>query len=181
MGKFYTDEHIEFIKKHRSGITMKEVVILFNNHFMTNKTHRALSCMMHKRGLKLEDKLNTYKKGNVPKNARPLYSEQVAPSGVVSVKVQDDRPGAKLKTFWQNKQKFVWEKHNGPVPDGYYVTFKTSDTTNFEPSNLVLVTKAELLQMNKNKYRKQPDELKPTVLAMSKLQAGISASRKDIK
>jgi hypothetical protein len=179
MAKFYTDEHVEFIKKHYAGRTMKDVVPLFNKHFGLNKTEKALSCMLHKRGLNLGSKQNTFKKGSTPKNSRPLYSEKTTPHGVVSVKIPNNKPNAKRKTKWQHKQKFIWEKHNGPVPDGYFVTFRGPDTNNFEPENLMLVSRAELLQLNKNRYRKQPEELKPTVLALSKLQAGISAKRKE--
>ena len=44
------------------------------------------------------------------------------------------------------------------------------DITNNALENLMLVTRAELLALNQYNYKEAPDEVKPTLLAMIKLE-----------
>ncbi len=71
------------------------------------------------------------------------------------------------------KHNVIWEKENGAIPKGSVVIFLDSDVNNFDPSNMALATRAELLQMNRNKYKQVPGELKPAVLALSRLESKI--------
>ena len=64
----------------------------------------------------------------------------------------------------------VYEQGHGPVPKGMVVSFKDGDKTNCEPDNLMLISKAELLNLNQKGYKDLPADLKPSVLALAKLQ-----------
>jgi len=58
------------------------------------------------------------------------------------------------------------------------VAFKDADKLNCEPENLMLISRAELLTLNRHGYREMPAELKPSVLALSKLQVKTRAMEK---
>ena len=51
--------------------------------------------------------------------------------------------------------------------------FKDGDLLNIEPENLMLVSRAELLVLNQNGYKDAPAELKPSILALAKLEVKI--------
>lgn len=70
------------------------------------------------------------------------------------------------------------EAKHGPQPKGTTVIFLDGDRTNFAEDNLQLLTRSELLQLNHNKYSQARPELKPAVLAVSKLEAAVFAAQK---
>ena len=61
-------------------------------------------------------------------------------------------------------------QENGPVPPGMIVTFKDGDEDNCNAGNLMLITRAEHLRLNKYRYKKMPADLKSSVLALAKLE-----------
>lgn len=56
------------------------------------------------------------------------------------------------------------------MPEGMVVALRDGDKTNCEPENLMLISRAELLNLNRHGYKDMPDKLKPSVLALSTLQ-----------
>ena len=66
----------------------------------------------------------------------------------------------------------IYENEIGPIPDGYKVRFLDGDKTNFEPSNLVLVSSSENAFLNKSyRMNEQPIELRETIVILAKLDA----------
>lgn len=128
-------------------------------------------------GVKGSIKANSgsFKPGNVPATIKPLYSERISKDGTIEIKVPVPHDGKGASTRYMPKQRWIYEQHNGSIPDGYIVTFKDGDNRNFAPENLIILLRAEMLQMNINGYRKMPDEIKPSVLALSKLQVKTNA------
>lgn len=113
----------------------------------------------------------SFKKGNVPPNRKPLYSERICPKdGFILIKIPERDPHTGFPTRYKHKHVYIWEQANGPVPAGMVVVFRDSDKLNIEPDNLMLVSRAELLRLNRRGYKDTPDELKPSVLALSKLE-----------
>ncbi|MBJ6945602.1 HNH endonuclease signature motif containing protein, partial [Vibrio cholerae] len=85
-------------------------------------------------------------------------SERVNVDGYVEIKV------AEPKT-WKLKQRVIYENEIGPIPDGYKVRFLDGDKTNFEPSNLVLVSSSENAFLNKSyRMNEQPIEFRETLV-----------------
>ena len=87
-----------------------------------------------------------FKAGDEPPNGRkvPVGTERVSKDGYVEVKVKrfSDRPCA--NKCWRLKHRVVWEKANGrPVPPSSMIVFADRDNRNFDPANLVCVTRAE--------------------------------------
>ena len=123
----------------------------------------------------------SFKKGNVPPNRKPLWSERIdTKDGYVLMKVPEKDPHTGFPTRYRFKHVWIYEQIHGPVPDGHVVIFKDQDKRNFDPDNLVAIKRAELLQINKAGYREAPDELKPSILALGKLKTTIGEQRRRI-
>lgn len=51
----------------------------------------------------------------------------------------------------------IWEAEHGPLPAGKFVVFADRNQKNFDPSNLVAVTRSE--NMRRNTYHRYPKEV----------------------
>ena len=112
----------------------------------------------------------SFKPGDIPKSLKPLYSERISKDGFIEIKVPEPNPNTGSPTRYRHKQRWMWEKKYGPIPEGFVVAFKNGDPMRCEYDNLMLISRAELLRLNQNGYRGAHDDLKPTILALSKLQ-----------
>lgn len=79
---------------------------------------------------------------------------------------------SQIQTSPHNPRKHfeLGEQLHGPVPEGMCLLFRDGKQINCMPENLMLITRAELLRLNKHQYREIPDDLKPSVLALAKLE-----------
>ncbi len=92
-----------------------------------------------------------FKKGNIPLNHREVGSERLSKDGYIEIKVAEPRK-------WRLKHNVVWERINGPIPKGCVVIFLDGNKTNLDISNLKLITRSELLIMNRHKlFTTDPD------------------------
>lgn len=121
-----------------------------------------------------------FKKGNIPPSCKPLYSERISRDGSIEIKVPERNPNTGSPTRYRAKQRWLWEQRHGPIPEGMVVTFRDGDPMNCTIDNLMLASKAELLQLNRNGYRGVHNDIKPSVLALSKLQVKISEVKKEM-
>ena len=111
-----------------------------------------------------------FKKGNKPHNWKPLGSERIcSKDGYILVKVADGQ----LQKNWKAKHKVIWEEHNGPIPKGHAVVFLDRDITNVNIENLALVTRSELLIINRQKLMTQDRELSKSGIMIAKLHEKI--------
>jgi len=121
----------------------------------------------------------SFKKGNAPANLKPLGSERVCPKdGFILIKIAERNPYTGFPTRYKHKHVYIWEQANGPVPKGMVVAFIDSDKTRCEEDNLMLISRAELLQLNRQGYKDMPGELKASLLALTKLQVKTWAKEK---
>lgn len=74
-----------------------------------------------------------FKPGNRPVNTQHVGYEAIRGDGYVWVKVADGMPMVQ-------KHRWVWEQHNGRIPEGCHVCFRDGDKTNCDIANLVLRT-----------------------------------------
>lgn len=179
MRRKYTDEHVQFIANNITGRCHKEVAALFNNHFGTNIPASKIMSLAYRHGLKngrdcrilagelaagkgkefrfkkghptwnkglkgvnLGGQETQFRKGNRPKNYMPVGSERINTDGYIDVKIAD--PGT-----WRQKHLLIWEQENGPVPKGHVVIFADGNPLNVVLENLLLITRGELVVMNK--------------------------------
>lgn len=95
------------------------------------------------------------RRGKAAKLYQPIGTERITKDGYRQRKVNDDMP---LQRRWKMVQVIVWEEHNGPVPDGYAVTFRDGDRQNCAIDNLALISRVEL--MKRNTVQRFPAELR---------------------
>jgi len=114
-----------------------------------------------------------FKKGCVPPRTRPVGSERIAKGRFRAVKVDDKR--------WRYLHSIVWEQHNGPLPEGYAVTFKDGNAANCDIDNLIMVRKAELSYAARKGYLKSDPELIVTGLMLARLVLEANKRRRERK
>ena len=117
----------------------------------------------------------SFKKGQAPPNRRPLGAERIdSKGGFILMKIAEPDPYTGFPTRYKHKHVHIWEQAHGPVPEGMVVALIDGDKTKCELENLMLISRAELLNLNRHGYKDTPAELKPSVLALSKLQVRIA-------
>ena len=108
-----------------------------------------------------------FKKGNKPPNYLPVGTINFTTDGYPKEKIADPNK-------WVLKHRKVWEDNFGPIPEGYSVCFLDGNKSNYDISNLILLSNEELARMNKNNYFSTDPEL-------TKLGAGITKLSRKIK
>ncbi|MEC9243436.1 MAG: HNH endonuclease signature motif containing protein [Pseudomonadota bacterium] len=71
------------------------------------------------------------------------------------------------------KHRWLWEKENGPVPDGMVLKCRDGNRQNTAPSNWELIPRALLPRLSGRfgrDYETAPAVLKPTIMAIAKLE-----------
>ena len=115
------------------------------------------------KGVVTGGKETQFKKGNKPANWRPLGSERISKDGYVEVKVADGR----LNKNWKAKHIVIWEEHNGPVPPGHVIIFGDGNNRNFDPGNLLCVSRAQLARLNQRGLIQEDAELTRAGIAIA--------------
>ena len=193
--RLFSDEQESFIRREYKSHSIAELTELFNSTFGRSVTRSQIKAFTSRRkivsgrtghyskghkpwnnGTKgkgiCKPNSGSFKKGEIPANTKPLGHERVcSKDGYILIKVEDKNPYTGAATRYKHKHVHLYEQKNGPVPDGMVVIFKDGDKRNFEPENLVAITRSELVRLNQNGYGQFPAELKPTVFVMTKLKA----------
>lgn len=190
--KYSAEEH-QFLIDNVKGITLKELTRRFNKKFNTNVSENAISNQKTKLGIRSgilggqfpkghipankgrkgymtpeqyeKCKATMFKKGNVLANRRPIGSERYNSRDGILIKVQDGH----LQKNWMPKGRYIYEQAHGKIPEGHKVIFADGNNKNFDLDNLVLVSNAEELIMNRNKLFKQHKELTKAGVAVAKV------------
>lgn len=188
----------KFIADNVKGVGNKELTEMFNKHFKLSlgvnqiraykKNHKLSSRLngqfkkghipynkgtkgLHKGGVATQ-----FKKGSVPPNRVQIGTERVdAKDGYIYVKVQDGQ----LNKNWKPKHILMWEEHNGPVPKGRVVIFGDRNNRNFDINNLLLVTRRQLLELNRHKLIQDDANLTRTGVIIVDIQQKISERRQE--
>ena len=198
--KLLTREQEQYLWDTYKDISAAELTNLFNTRFKTSKTIQQIKSFVHNHGINsgrtghfskghkswnkgtkglTSTNKTSFKKGQVPPNRKPIGSERIdSKDGFVLIKVAEKNPWTRFLTRYKHKHRHVWEQENGPVPKGMVVAFKDGHRTNCDLENLMLLSRAEMLTLNRHGYKDTPAELKPSVLALSKLQVKIREKEK---
>jgi hypothetical protein len=90
-----------------------------------------------------------FKKGNEPHNTKHDGHTRISKDGYIEIRVS--------KGEYKFLHRVVWERENGPVPDGCIVIFKDGNPVNVRLNNLKMITRAE--NMKRNTFLNLPPEL----------------------
>ncbi len=198
--RIFTTDQVQFIRDNYTGRSVAEMTVLFNNRFETDRAQAQVKSLVDNRGINsgrtshfprgnvpwntgtkglTTANKSSFKKGHPPANRKPIGSERIcSKGGFVLIKIAEKDPCTGFPTRYKHKHVHVYEQENGPVPKGMVVALKDGDKTNCEPENLMLISRAELLNLNRHGYKDMPAKLKPSVLALAKLQIKTWAKEK---
>ncbi len=118
---------------------------------------------------------NQFRKGQTPHNTKFAGHERVSKDGYVEISINETNPHTGYGRRYVLKHRWLWEKANGPVPAGMALKCR-GERINTDPSNWELVPRALLPRLNGGRHKKRigydeaPDELKPTIMAVAKLE-----------
>lgn len=117
-----------------------------------------------------------FKRGQTPHNTNYLGHERVSKDGYVEISVVETNPHTGFERRYVLKHRHLWEKANGPIPDGHGLKCLDSNKLNTDPSNWECLPRSVLARLNGGRHKKRlayddaPAELKPTVMAVAKLK-----------
>ena len=197
---FYaTEEQKKFIYAHAKGRPFKEAYRLFCDHFgeiitlsqlkafyNRNKLTNGLSGNFQKghtpfnkgmKGIHFGGKETQFKKGQRPPNYRPVGSERITKDDYIEIKVSDNPPKR-----WRHKHLEIWEAyHKKEVPKGHAVIFGDGNRRNFDPENLLLISRGQLAILNKHRLIQNDAELTKTAIAIADVYAAIGEKKRELK
>jgi hypothetical protein len=199
----YSDEQLAFLRENYPKMDCNRLAVAFNEEFGTDKTPDQIhgTCTRYKihsgrdgrfgKGQKVwNDGLagkgvcrpnrGSFRKGDVPANTLPMYTERINKDGFVEIKVPVPNPYTGAKTRFMHKQVWVWEQANGPVPEDHVIRFLDGDKTNCSPDNLGLFTRAESLEMTRLGFSEVEKEAKPAMAALGQLSARTRKAERDL-
>ncbi len=128
------------------------------------------------KGLDLSQGKGQFRKGNRPHTWVPVGHERISKDGILERKVTDAGPA---KDHFQSVHSILWEEHHGPIPEGHVVRFRDGDRTNFDISNLELVSRAE--NMARNSYHRYGPEIAGLYQLKGVLTRKMNQRRRDIE
>lgn len=165
--KQFPKEVVEYILQNYKGTGHKPMADALNKKFGTSYTSRQIAAYYKNHNLNCgltgrfekghvpankDQKMSKeqyekckgtmFKKGNIPNNHRPVGSERVTKDGYIEVKIAEPNK-------WRLKHVVVWESVNGPLPKGHALLFLDGNKQNTDISNLRLMTRSEMLIMNR--------------------------------
>lgn len=188
----WTPELIDFLRDNYRRLSLAELTAAFNARFGTviPETKIRATLRNHRIGSGRTGRFSpgespwnlgktgymganatSFAPGNMPHNKRRLWSERVTVDGYVEISVPERNPHTGAATRFRLKHVWLWEGEHGKVPPGHALVFVDGDKTNVDLANLMLVTRSELLSMNLHGYREMPEEIKPSVVALAKIEA----------
>ena len=187
----YSEEQKEFIITNNYGKYSKELAEMFNKHFNTNITSKEIAYFRRNNKLNSgltgqfkkgnvphnkdkkqieymsqeaieKTKETRFKKGNKPKNYRPVGSERITKDGYTEVKVADPNK-------WETKNKIIYKQYFGDIPEGHKIIYADGNKLNNDINNLILVSDNEELIMNRYRLRTENIELTKTGYLIAKV------------
>lgn len=108
--------------------------------------------------------------GRAQKRYQPIGTERMSKDGYLERKTHDGEP---RNSRWRAVHLIEWEAVNGPIPRGQALKCLDGDRTNTAPGNWECVPRALLPRLNGRfgrGYDEAPAELRPTIMAVVKLE-----------
>lgn len=148
-GRIASEVVEEFIKKFGKTISISQIRSFRKNNKINcgRDTRFKKGSVPANKGKRLSpevyEKLSKtmFKKRQIPKNYRPVGSVRINVDGYIEIKVKDPNK-------WKLKHRVVWEESNGKIPAGMNLIFRDNNPLNTKLDNLMLVTRAENMEMN---------------------------------
>ena len=196
----------EFIVENSYGVESKELAKMVKEHFGIDVTPQQIKTYCQRWGIKRgvtgwfqkghepgtkgktieeickydPEKIARVRSGQFKKNHIP---HNHVPVGTVTVvhgdKLIQVRETGEQWERWRYLSRVVWEEHNGPIPEGMYISFKDGDNMNCDISNLMMINRPESAAMTGYKLRSQDPDLTMAGLGMVRLKQKAAKVRKE--
>jgi hypothetical protein len=118
-----------------------------------------------------------FRAGALPHNTKGAGHERIdTKDGYVVLIVAETNPWTGAATRPVHKHRWLWEQQHGPIPEGMALKCLDGNKLNTDPSNWELIPRGLLPRLNggRNKrrpaYDSAPAELKPTIMAVAKIE-----------
>lgn len=190
----FPDEILNFIRENAAGKTNPELCQFVNDTFGTSYTPAQVRTIKnrnhitsgldgrfqpghtsHNKGMKgfspPGSEKGWFKPGHAPQNHLEVGAEVTTSDGYLAVKIAEPN-------VWKQKHILVWEAANGPVPEGHAVIFLDRNHKNTNLENLALVTRAELLEMNRRELIKNNAALTASGVLVARVNCKIRKIKK---
>lgn len=192
----YTEEQIQFLRENIAGRSYNDMTRLFNERFgLALNAGRIKSALdryklrngrdgRFRRGRTPANKgkkrlwqggvETQFKPGHMPNTYKPVGAERISSDGYAMVKVADPNK-------WRAKHVVMWEQVNGPVPLGHVVIFANGNRLDINLDNLILISRRELVVLNKFGLISADAELTRSGVAVADIYLKISERKKRLK
>ena len=114
-----------------------------------------------------------FKIGHLPHNTKYAGHERLSKNGYVEISIEQTNPHTGFHRRYVLKHRWLWERENGPVPDGMALKCLDGNKQNTDPSNWKPVPRAMLPRLNGiygRGYDDAPAEIKPSIMAVTELE-----------
>lgn len=180
--------HIDFLRENIKGRSIADLTKLFNAHFETDHHYDSIKriCSVNhlcngrntrfkagepswskgKKGFKGANR-TSFKKGNRPRNAVKVGTEIIDTDGYTKVKIKEPN-------VWKYKHRMLWEDEYGKIPKGHAVLFADGNKQNITLENLILVSRAELAYLNRNRLISSDGSITNSAVLIAKVAQKVS-------
>ena len=169
-------DHVDYLREcAESGMNQRQMSIAFNNRFSQNTCQKTIQKACARYNLFPERKgLAMIAGERNPFTLRNPIGYERRSGGKVYVKVADEVYTTGTPTFnesgnWQEKKRYMYEKYNGSIPDGYYIIHLNGDKKNFEKDNLYAITPQVNMLMGANRWYSIDPEVTLTAIKWCEL------------
>lgn len=199
--RLFTEDQRKWIEEAYREMLITDLLTVFNLEFDDNKTYSQMRSFISNHSIKsgriatfpkgnkswnegtkgvMKSNITTFKKGGLPGNTRPMYSERINKDGYTEIKVPAPEKEKGAKTKFMLKHKWAWENKNGKLPKGHAIILIDGDRENCDYDNLKLVTRSELLYVNRL-FKGVDGKLKETAFNVAKLVDKCREAKMDSK
>jgi len=175
-GEKYSSEQIEYIRKGYSSMGIQQLTKNFNHFFLEQRTEGGIQGAIKKYNLQGERQ-----EGLRIRCIKEIGSERICSgTGFIVVKVDEPNPYWGGKTRQRHKHRVIWEKANGPIPEGSRIRFIDGNKLNCTLDNLALFSREENMHLNHLGFNNAPDELRETIILIARLRGKCTERKKDL-
>ena len=189
--RLFTPEQREWIQDAYQRMSLKEMVEPFHAAFGVRRTeaqlrsftrnHRITSgrdgrfskgSVPFNKGTKglMKPNKTSFKKGHVPPNERPMWSERITKDGYIEIKIPEKNPYTGCMGRFVLKHLYVWRKAGRDLPNDCAIMFLDGDRTNCDLDNLQMIKRSELLFINR-KFAGHHASMRPTIINIARLSS----------
>ena len=118
-----------------------------------------------------------FKKGQLPHNTKFEGHERINTDGYVEISIPENNPHTGFERRYVHKHRLLWERLHGPVPNDHVLKCLDGNKANSDPSNWECISRSMLPRLTNQwgrNFETAEPEVKPTIMAIAKLENAIS-------